>query len=105
MPASTIDHVPPVSARPILKEMGVEKWAFMEVPSCQECNSAIGAKALWTVRERKAWVKEFLKRKYRRILKLPDWTEEETEELGRGLKDHVIATSSLKKLTQGRIGW
>lgn len=105
MPANSVDHVPPTSVRPILVGMGVQRWDFVEVSACGECNSAIGAKALWTVRERKAWVKQFLKRKYRRVLSLPDWTGEEIEELGRGLQDHVKATSALKKLTQGRLGW
>lgn len=105
MPAGSIDHVPPMSARPILVSMGVTKWDFVEVPSCIECNSAIGAKKLWTVRERKQWIKEYLRKKYSRILRLPDWSEDEIDELGRGLKDHIIASSSLKKLTQGRLGW
>lgn len=105
MPANTIDHVPPISARPILTSMGVSRWDFLEVPSCHECNSAIGAKALWTVRERKQWIKGFLSKKYKRILKMPNWTEEEISELGRGLKDHVEAFTALKKLTIGRVGW
>lgn len=104
-PANTVDHVPPQSARPILMQHQVSKWPFIEVNACLECNSALGAKAIWTLPERKAHIKKWLARRYSRVLKTPKWTPEEIDELGRGLHQFVKESQFLAELTRNRINW
>ena len=91
--------------RPILIAHGVTRWDFVEVEACRECNSSIGAKALFTLAERKRYVKESIRRRYRRILELPEWTEAQLLELGPGLKDFVAAQAYLSVLTRKRLAW
>ncbi len=105
MPADTVDHVPPQMARPILIAHGVSRWDFVEVEACHECNSSIGAKALYTLAERKKYIKERIRARYRRILQMPEWSEDQLKELGPGLKDFVAAQAYLALLTRKRLGW
>ncbi len=56
--ANTVDHIPPISVRPTLVDLGLAgRYQFLEVRACQQCNSALGARSLWTVKQRKAWIK------------------------------------------------
>jgi hypothetical protein len=93
-PADTIDHVSPASYFRVLDEFKEDALADMIVgvcvPACRECNCAIlGAYPEWQFGERVAAHKRlFYKRHYKSFLR-PLWGEEETEELGRGLKSFV----------------
>lgn len=102
---STIDHIPPKTARAVIISSGEYKhYPFMTVRSCKECNcSILGARSLWTLHERKIFVKKAIKRRYKKILALPDWTEEELEELSPKMVDHIKKGLELKKLTLQRI--
>ena len=104
-PAETIDHVPPQSVRPILIEYNVTKWNFVEVDACRECNSLLGARQPWALAERKAKIKELLRKQYRRYLEIPEWTEVELGDLGRGLSDFVAEGQVLQKWLKQRLAW
>lgn len=104
-PAASIDHVPPRSVRPTLIEFQVTRWPFVEVEACHECNCYLGAQPPWTLPERKAKVKEHLKRKYGKYLRMPNWTEHEISEMGRGIFDLINESQILKELIKKRLGW
>lgn len=106
-PADTIDHVPPRSVRSFILATPdlATKFPFLEVDVCRECNTAIGARALWTVPERKAFVKEWLHRRYARVLRLPDWTPTEVEELGDRLRGELERDRILCQWIKQRIAW
>jgi hypothetical protein len=83
-----------------------ERYPFFTVPACKECNSAIlGAKPYWTLVERFAFVAKRLKERHHDILHMPDWNEEEIEELGPGMRRMV--TSGLRKRARmrSRVEW
>jgi hypothetical protein len=100
-----MDHVPPWSARSILIEYGVTKWDFVEVEACRQCNSALGNKTLWTLTERKAYMKDWIRRRYKRVLNQPEWSEDEKAELGHSLCEYVTAYQILAEITRRRLKW
>ena len=102
----TIDHVPPKSIRNRLVELDLANpQHFREVRSCRECNSIIGARPPWTVSARRRELHKILKRRYAKYLEMPNWTEEEIEELGPGMQESVREGLVVKALTQARIAW
>lgn len=79
--ADSVDHVPPRSARSRLRASGY-KGMFFEVDACRECNSALTDLSLFTLSKRRARIASYLRRKYRKYLRAPDWTEAQRESLG-----------------------
>lgn len=73
-PSEGIDHVPPRS----LSHVEVEGFIYR---CCNECNSSLGVKPLFTLRDRKAYLAERYADKYANTLQLPDWSEQELEEM------------------------
>ena len=104
VPADTIDHVPPrsyrqfISCHPILSA----KYKFQEVNACRECNSVLGAKALWTLSERKDYIKRYLKRTYGKD-KFIEWSNEELDELGYSLRTLVEEQMLVLEVNKKRI--
>ena len=107
MPADTIDHVPPRCVRADLMHLNEKRWAFVEVDACHECNCLLGASPPWTIHERKKKIKEKLKKRYRKYMKLPDWTDQEMEGLDEKsvLRKYVHEGMILKRATQQRLAW
>jgi hypothetical protein len=88
-PADTLDHVPPLSAMDILnkEKRKKEKIPATLVPCCAECNSALGARQLWTVFDRLMYLESYYDAYFKRQKML--WTEEEINELGPSLRESV----------------
>jgi hypothetical protein len=106
IPASTIDHVPPQSVRPSLVELGLtNRFPFLEVSACRECNSLLGARALWTIAVRKAFIKKALRRRYKRFLAIPAWSDRELSQLSQSLQAHVINGCIMADLVRKRLSW
>lgn len=104
--ANSIDHVPPQSARERLTELNLmDKYPYIEVPACRECNSALGARGIWLLPKRKEYIKRYLRRKYKKYLRMSDWSDEEIKELGFALQSHVLNGIMIKEQTKKRISW
>ena len=99
----SVDHVPPTSVRPTLRDMGIaHEYPFLEVRSCRECNSALGPDG-WTISERKKLIKRWLVRRYARVLRMPDWTPDELLDLGPNLAGHVSIGVFKKRIIERRL--
>lgn len=104
MPADTIDHVPPRSARERLKALGLSNlFPDIEVWACHECNAWLGARALWTIGQRKRLVKAALRRKYARFLRMPVWSDAELGRLGPNLRSSTIAAQIFREMVEERL--
>jgi hypothetical protein len=104
--ANSIDHVPPQSARPRLLELGLErKYPFFEVEACRECNSALGARGLWTLVARRDYIKKFLRRRYRGFLNIPDWTDTELAQLSPMMLEYTLNGIAIRDFTRDRISY
>ena len=112
MPASTKDHVIP---KAILKTFDIQfnseslhqyiKNRTLLVPSCRECNNLLGATIQESLTARKAYLKKKLKQRYKKVLKMPKWTEEELNQMGKNLRSSIIASMNEKELIKKRIAW
>ncbi len=112
MPADTIDHAVPQSilrmidriADPdIYRRMILRRR--LTVPCCNECNSVIGPKYQKSLEERKKFLKSKLKRRYKKLLAMPDWTEREISEMGDHMRDYIRDAQRLKDNIVSRIHW
>jgi hypothetical protein len=102
-PANSIDHVPPRSTRKMYDRSNVPcPYKFYELPACRECNAALNDN-LCTPRERKAYIGDWLRRRYKQILNMPNWTDEELAELSPALKSRVIDNLRLRAQIKARI--
>ena len=104
LPADTIDHVPPRAYRNFILQQPelAKRYKFVEVRACLECNSTLGAKALWNLTERKEYIKKYLKRRYGKE-RWVDWDEEELEELGYSLRTKVEEQLLILEVNRRRI--
>ena len=90
-PAATRDHVPPISRINDYDSLGMKTPMYLKVPACIECNT-IGADTLQeSFIERTEFIKDKLARKYARALSVPDWEEDEIQQLGKNLQSKVRA--------------
>lgn len=81
--SSEWDHVPPLHYVSRIADHDIDNLdeVLRKLPSCRECNSILGGTLLTTIPERRGYLKEKLRRKYRSHAAMPEWSEEELEEL------------------------
>lgn len=101
-PASTFDHVPPLhyAARNPDCEM-----QFKKHPACSECNSALGGSILLTMKERRDYIRQYLRRKYSSYLKMPRWDEDELNEMSGKMADEIRRSSRFAEYVKQRVGF
>ncbi len=99
LPAHGLDHVPP---RAITERVELE-CRYRIVPSCRECNCGLGAIAIVTLDGRRRHLLKWYRRRYKRLLQMPDWTEEELAALGPTMRNHVLASQAAAKLLRLRM--
>lgn len=98
--AQSRDHIIPTSFT------GVERRnSVLTVPACIQCNSAIGDTPVYAIDMRRAVAQGFLKRKYARVLKRPDYTPEEVAEFEGALRRAVILGLEEKRHVLERLAW
>ena len=109
VPASTIDHVVPLSAISALANMilinGPPIEGLFLVPSCGECNSIAGSQMFRTIGAKRRYIHWRLSRKYRRFIELPDWSDEELDEMGYSLRKSIENGLRVKEWLLKRVSW
>ena len=75
------------------------------VDCCRECNRTLSNKLIIDVRGRANYLKEKYEKKYKRILRLPDWEEKEIKKLGKSLRSTVIKGLIEKESIQERLDY
>lgn len=95
-PASTKDHIVPISYNYNNRPRNHRSKGGKTVNCCHECNSLLGAKALFSVEERANEIAECLERRYKKELKAPVWPEEDLFNLGPNLQKQVKAKQFLR---------
>lgn len=104
-PANSIDHVPPRHMRLQLSACALIAIHEREVPACRECNSVLGARPLLTILERRNYIKQALRRRYAKYLRIPNWTEEKLAELGEELRGMIKRNMAVRDDTRKRLQW
>lgn len=83
----------------------ISRGRRLEVPSCQQCNSILGAGYDKTLADRKARLKARLNKKLAKDALTPDWTEEELAELSPLLAQWIRQALIRKRIAQERLRW
>lgn len=80
-----------------------EKLNYLKVPSCQNCNGLASDEPHTNIIDRKYYVKERIKHKYGKYLDMPDWEDDEIDELDFRLQQSVRAAMEMKYLIAYRL--
>lgn len=110
LPADTIDHVIPRHWLRRAQAAGMDATRVFRlrsatVPACHECNSAIGGRLFPTMRERRACAHRHIRRKYRRVLFIPDWTEAELATMSVEAQRYILTGLRQRDLARERLRW
>ena len=105
VPACAYDHIPPRAMRERMKDLGDYTGTWVEVPACTWCNSTLNDLALLTITDRKLYIKQAIRKKFKRLLDAPDWTDEAIASLGYTLGTKIKADMNKKKLIRSRLAW
>lgn len=100
--ADTIDHTVPVSfvnQKPIVSR----HFNLMKVHACGECNSLAYDFLHQTFFELRLAIAESFVRKYDRELKTANWSEDEIDEMGKGMIDYIRSASAISRFLRGRL--
>lgn len=100
MPGFTKDHLLPVT----VTGKAVRKFVAV-VPACGECNSAIGDRVGHRITERREEAHERLRKKNRRLLESPIWSEQRLVELGPNLGTHIRQSMDRRQILISRLSW
>ena len=104
MPANSDDHVVPLAFYQAAMDcVAMEHWRFTLVPSCQECNATAGDRVFETITQKRRYIQERLKCRYKKILAIPEWTEDEINDLSPDLARYVRHGLKLKTIIWQRI--
>ena len=98
VPATCMDHFPPI----VLYETGGEAWL---IPSCTECNSILGSDFHYTLEQRKAHVKYQLEKRYKKVLAIPEWTDDELIDMEYALLQHIENSRLLREQVIDRLSY
>lgn len=101
--ATCHDHVPPVSFYKLGPRKGKRLLEYPWVPAFTECNLLLSNKILLTVSSRAGYLARHLKARYTKLLSMPDWQEEELDELEDRVKESVLQALKQKVWIQHRI--
>jgi len=105
-PCDTRDHVIPfsyTSVHPANKRDHRSNKEEDTVPCCMECNQMLGNRLLTTVATRAAYLIGATERRYSKLLEMPDWTEDELEDLGYALRTNIETSIDSKRIVQERL--
>ena len=107
--SDTLDHTIPYSyysPTSVGKKPKARKADLVPmVDCCRECNRTLSNKLIIDVRGRANYLKEKYEKKYKRILRLPDWEEKEIKKLGKSLRSTVIKGLIEKESIQERLDY
>lgn len=95
----TRDHVPPISkaSHVIMSERKI-------YPACANCNAILNNNGLY-IDDRAAYLYTRLQTKYKKILKMPHWGQEELDELGYTLRVSIKNSMVIKTYIERRLDY
>lgn len=99
-PANTADHLLPRS------HTGEARRAFVAlVPACGPCNSAINDLPSPCIDDRRSRAHEWISKRYKTVLEMPDWSKDELAEFGPLLRSHAKQQLKTKAGVLAQLGW
>src|SRR5262249_34750965 len=104
-PASGWDHVPPLHyIERLTEEQRFPPQAAL--PACAECNGLFGGVLLTTLDARRKLLRERLRRKYRRVVNMPECSDDEIADLSpEDAQRYTLSHDRTARFIRARIGW
>lgn len=103
--ADTMDHVPPLRTVEMMADADIDRANLRKYPACRECNSWLADCRLTGLTNRRAIVREKIRKKYKRLLRMPRWDEDELAELSEQFAEFMRKSSDAADIAKRRIGW
>lgn len=108
--ADTIDHVVPISYYyPGKRNNGLHLTPEYDeenlVDCCRECNCLASNKVFDSALKKKEHVQEQLIKKYKKIINMPFWSEEEISQMGYVLKKEIKIQQLARKWILNRVNY
>ena len=106
LPEEVLDHAPPLAAiRDLggpdeLVKLGLK---LLKVAACKECNAILHDVPIASLARRKLFVQEKMRKKYKKLLTMPKWTEQELQELSPQLRETVRRSLIARVVIQLRL--
>jgi len=98
--ADTKDHV-----FPLRWADNQEKGQMIIVPACLSCNTMAGSRKFSDIYEKLVWLHERIKRKHKAVLHMPDWTQEELQEVSPEMQEYIQGQLNLRERILERVVW
>ena len=103
--ATTKDHFVPISVVSMLIECADMHEGLFLLPSCGECNSIASDNIFKTVAAKRRFIQARLRKKYKKLLAMSDWKENEMEDVGWSIESFVRSGMAQKALLLQRLAW
>jgi len=97
------DHVIPLAVTFSGKRKKGHRGVGVTVPCCHECNSILGDRPILTVQERAAFLVRAYRKHYQTLLKMPEWTDEELDDLQSSLRASILHALREQAVLKNRI--
>lgn len=93
------DHVIPVSYSSVYRTFNIKET----VPCCNTCNLLAGDSVHFSVSSKAEFLIKRYERKFKKVLSLPHWTQEEMDELDYSLAHFVLTRQHLRALIRAKL--
>lgn len=104
--SESMDHIPPLRMCEVAVEAETDEGLpFIKVPACMECNRTLQGRPIIPIVDRRKHVKEYLRRKYAKVLKMPRWDEDELADVSEFMAQNIRAASNLSDHIKQRLAW
>lgn len=105
-PATDAEHVVSQALASMLDRDDMPDLGVDIVPACHQCNGMLGARFYETLAKRKEAGKEYLRRKYQRLVEMPQWTDQEIADLADGrLRQYVLESIVAQEEVRKMLAW
>ena len=105
VPATTIDHFAPLSVVSAVMDLLDTRSGRFMVPACGQCNGIAGPKIFRSVGAKRRYIQGRLLVKYKRVLAMPNWTEEQIETFGYSMQTFIRNGLASKEWVTQRLQW
>src|SRR5690606_1956031 len=98
--AGTRDHIMP---RTVTGE--AVRRSVPTVPACGQCNSIINDSGVYSINGRRALAHKGIRRKYKKLLAMPEYSDEDLAEYGDGLRPFIEQSIVQREQVLARLSW
>ena len=101
-----MDHIPPLLSVYQMSATGAEcEGPYVKVPACSECNNYLNAKPVISIKKRRSMAKDHIRKKYKHFLRIPNWDEDELEEMDPSFANEIRSSVKLANHVRARLAW